>query len=281
MLAERIRAHAGHRRQDPSRRSSPPSPRSARNAWTPSTRRSCVCVGFSDGERQALYAEASRHGVDGSDPLFALSAKLRGAPRGFARSLFQRHPRVAALLGADFADFRFRRDCSRPLRRPAPRARPYRFLTATRTRAPRRASFSPGRDSARCVEGGLLATSTRRWVGGVSPSATGRVLCRVGRIYGASAVVRRRRRGLRQGQRRSATRSGRRFARGDRSSLSLSGAPPHRRRGPRRALASTSGCLSFLGRRSPETCRRRALHPPCPTRCASAASSCSAASDGC
>ena len=36
------------------------------------------CVGFSDGERQALYAEASRHGVDGSDPLFALSAKLRG-----------------------------------------------------------------------------------------------------------------------------------------------------------------------------------------------------------
>jgi hypothetical protein len=35
------------------------------------------CVGFSDGERQALYAEASRHALDGSDPLFALSAKLR------------------------------------------------------------------------------------------------------------------------------------------------------------------------------------------------------------
>ena len=36
-----------------------------------------LCVGFSEGERNVLYGEASRYGVEGIDPLYSLSAKLR------------------------------------------------------------------------------------------------------------------------------------------------------------------------------------------------------------
>ena len=40
------------------------------------------CSVFSEGEARTLLAEASRHGLDGTDPLYALNAKLRGgAPR--------------------------------------------------------------------------------------------------------------------------------------------------------------------------------------------------------